>query len=40
MEVAMSLLTNIDPAQLEMPFFLAVVGMTYFCGLLLLAQFL
>lgn len=36
----MSPLTHIHPAELEMPFFLAVVAMTYFCGLLLVAQFL
>ena len=40
MEVAMNSVTNIDPVQLEMPFFLIVVGLTYVCGLLLFAQFL
>jgi len=40
MDVAMNLSTHIDLAQLELPFFLLVVGMTYVCGLLLFAQFL
>lgn len=40
MEQAMKLMTTVNPAQLELPFFLLVVGMTYVCGLLLLAQFL
>jgi hypothetical protein len=40
MDVAMKFPTNIDTAQLELPFFLFVVGMTYVCGLLLVAQFL
>lgn len=40
LEVPMSALTHMHPAELEMPFFLAVVAMTYFCGLLLIAQFL
>jgi len=40
MDVAMNLPTHIDLSQLELPFFLLVVGMTYVCGLLLFAQFL
>jgi hypothetical protein len=40
MDVAMNFPTNIDPTQLELPFFLFVVGMTYVCGLLLFAQLL
>ena len=40
MDVAMNLPTNIEPSQLELPFFLLVVGMTYVCGLLLFAQVL
>ncbi len=36
----MNALTKIDPAQLELPFFLLMVGMTYVCGVLLLAQLL
>jgi hypothetical protein len=40
MEVAMNLLTNIDPVQLEMPFFLTIVGLMHVCGVLLFAQLL
>ena len=36
----MNSLTKIDPGQLELPFFLLIVGMTYVCGVLFLAQLL
>ena len=40
MDVAMNAPTYFDPVQLELPFYLLVVGMTYVCGLLLFAQLL
>lgn len=36
----MSTTTILDPERLEVPFFAAVVGLTYACGLLLLGQLL
>jgi hypothetical protein len=36
----MNLETTFNPMQLETPFFALVVGLTYFCGLLLFVQFL
>jgi len=39
-EVVMEMATILDPKVLEAPFFAAIVGLTYLCGLLLLGQFL
>ncbi len=36
----MNFLTSLNPVDLEIPFFVVVVGLTYFCGLLLFGQFL
>lgn len=39
-EAVMETATTLDLKVLELPFFAAVVGLTYVCGALLLGQFL